>query len=218
MTKQTAQRLTRPEQQLQTREKLIDAAESLILDQSIPGLSMRAVCAQAGYSQGAFYSNFTGKDELLLAVIQRHARKERDSLKQSLTGTESGDLRQSLGAVAAWLCGLSRQREWARLSMELKLQAMRDAEFAARLQAAWSPILDEFAAVITRLTARHGLNPILPPAAVAETLAALWSTVSLSKTQSGNAWSGDDTLVAVLQSLLMPAPRGDSHGYNHQEN
>ncbi len=218
MTKQTAQRLTRPEQQSQTRERLIDAAETLILDQSIPGLSLRAVCAQAGFSQGAFYSNFAGKDDLLLAVVQRHASKERDSLQEALTGQGGASLQQSLDAIAGWLIGMSREPEWARLSVELKLQAMRDTDFAEQLQAAWSPIIDEFTAVIARMTAQHGLTPALPPAAMAETLAALWSAISLSQEQSGKACSADDILMAVLRSLLMPAPHGDGHRHIYQEN
>lgn len=65
----TARRLTRREQQEQTRVRLIDAANRMFAEGGIIAASLRNLCARAGFSQGAFYSNFTSKDELLLSVI-----------------------------------------------------------------------------------------------------------------------------------------------------
>ena len=69
-----------------TREALLDAAEILILEQSIPGMSLRAVCTQAGFSQGASYSNFANREELLLAVMERWLRRRLPATRCRLPG------------------------------------------------------------------------------------------------------------------------------------
>lgn len=51
----TARRLTRREQQEQTRVRLIDAANRMFAEVGIIAASLRNLCARAGFSQGAFY-------------------------------------------------------------------------------------------------------------------------------------------------------------------
>lgn len=45
-----ARPLNRSESQVRTRAALLDAAEALIVEHSIPALSLRAVCTRAGYT------------------------------------------------------------------------------------------------------------------------------------------------------------------------
>src|ERR1700753_331916 len=55
-----------------TCEKLFEAAARLFEDQGIGGASIEAIAAAAGFSRGAFYSNFKSKDELIIAMIEDH--------------------------------------------------------------------------------------------------------------------------------------------------
>lgn len=77
-----ARPLNRSESQVRTRAALLDAAEALIVEHSIPALSLRAVCTRAGYTQGAFYSNFADREELLLEVMERNLEQKAASLEQ----------------------------------------------------------------------------------------------------------------------------------------
>ena len=79
-----ARPLNRSESQARTRAALLDAAEALIVEHSIPALSLRAVCTRAGYTQGAFYSNFADREELLLEVMERNLEQKAASLEQML--------------------------------------------------------------------------------------------------------------------------------------
>ncbi|MFG9843632.1 TetR/AcrR family transcriptional regulator [Pseudomonas aeruginosa] len=79
-----ARPLNRSESQVRTRAALLDAAEALIVEHSIPALSLRAVCTRAGYTQGAFYSNFADREELLLEVMERNLEQKAASLEQML--------------------------------------------------------------------------------------------------------------------------------------
>ncbi|OLT38049.1 hypothetical protein BJF79_27995 [Actinomadura sp. CNU-125] len=53
----------------QTREALLAAAERLWAERGIHGASLDDVAAAAGLTKGAVYSNFTGKTDLLLALL-----------------------------------------------------------------------------------------------------------------------------------------------------
>jgi AcrR family transcriptional regulator len=55
-----------------TRDRLFEAAARVFEDQGIGGASIEAIAAAAGFSRGAFYSNFASKDELIIAMLEDH--------------------------------------------------------------------------------------------------------------------------------------------------
>ena len=74
----TPQRLTRAQSQARTRQQLLDAAAKVFARKGVAGASVEEIAEAAGYSVGALYSNFEGKDQLLveLLVAQRARRIE----------------------------------------------------------------------------------------------------------------------------------------------
>src|SRR5215471_1424210 len=74
---------TRPTRD-ETRDKLFEAAARVFEDHGIGGASIEAIAAAAGFSRGAFYSNFASKDELIIAMLEDHVeqsiRRNRDLL------------------------------------------------------------------------------------------------------------------------------------------
>src|ERR1700728_3107612 len=58
-----------------TREKLFEAAARVFEDQGIGGASIEAIAAAAGFTRGAFYSNFTSKDELIIVMLEDHVEQ-----------------------------------------------------------------------------------------------------------------------------------------------
>ena len=58
-----------------TCEKLFEAAATVFEEQGIGGASIEAIAAAAGFSRGAFYSNFKSKDELIIAMIEDHVEQ-----------------------------------------------------------------------------------------------------------------------------------------------
>src|SRR5947207_11380464 len=65
-------RLTRKEKQAETRKRLLDAGERVFLRRGLQGSSVEEIAAEAGFTRGAFYSNFKSKDELFVELL--HAR------------------------------------------------------------------------------------------------------------------------------------------------
>src|SRR5437867_12636083 len=65
------QPLSRQESQARTRERLVAAAERVFLKKGYHEASLAELARAAGYTTGAVYSNFSGKEHLALAVLER---------------------------------------------------------------------------------------------------------------------------------------------------
>lgn len=64
-------RLSREESRNRTRSDLVQAATELFADLGVARTSTEAVAERAGYSRGAYHSNFGSREELLEAVAAR---------------------------------------------------------------------------------------------------------------------------------------------------
>ena len=58
-----------------TRDRLFEAAARVFEAEGIGGASIEAITAAAGYTRGAFYSNFKSKDELIIAMLEDHVEQ-----------------------------------------------------------------------------------------------------------------------------------------------
>lgn len=59
---------TRPTRD-ETRRRLLFGAATVFGEKGIGAATIEDICAEAGFSRGAFYSNFDSKDELVLALL-----------------------------------------------------------------------------------------------------------------------------------------------------
>lgn len=136
----------RAESQLKTREALLNAGAALIAKHGYAGASVRDIASHAGYTQGAFYSNFQSKDDLILAIMRTLFQEAYDSIsaiENSGVTTPAALAREA----TIWLENICRSDEKALLEAEFSLHAMRDAEFAESYHA----LLNEHATMMTLL-------------------------------------------------------------------
>ena len=130
-------RLSRAESQARTRAALVDAAEDVFAERGYHGTSVEEVVARAGFSRGAFYSNFADKDELFLAVFDERASADVAEVGEIVSGSTS------IAELAAALRDRGRaerdERTWRILLAEVRLHALRQPAMqpllAAREQA-----------------------------------------------------------------------------------
>lgn len=192
-------RTPRTESQAATRARLVATATRLIAVESIPGLSLRRVCAEAGLTQGAFYANFADKDALLIEVMERHLDEQQRQLSALSASLVDAGLDECLDAFAVWLRDLAGQRGWAALAIELRLHAHRDPDFGARLATAEVPMVARFGGLVADLSARHGLHTVISASKLAEMLLSLWYSAILRQTP---AEAVDDVFMPVFRALL----------------
>jgi AcrR family transcriptional regulator len=123
-------RLTRHESRLVTQAMLIDAAEEVFLREGFEHASVEHIAEAAGFSRGAFYSNFTGKEDLALAVIDKRRRDIAGALK---TFQRISDPAEQRAAVRDWFSKQWRQLEWIALRAEFSRLAQRNPVLEGRL-------------------------------------------------------------------------------------
>ena len=152
-----AARLSRAEQQALTRQRLLVAAAEVIAEDGLEGAAIDDIAARAGYSRGAFYSNFTDKVDLLIALSEdRLAAFAGTTLPELLTG----DREEQLTAVARWLAGVEPPLE-VLLLVELARQRLRTPERAEELAGALERVL----VAVEELLGTHDPREVaLPPA------------------------------------------------------
>lgn len=123
------QKLTRKETAARTRTELLDAAETVFAEQGYGQASLERIAERAGYTRGALYANFAGKDELFLAVLDRWL--DRDIANGGLIDADDVD------ATLRRLRGLEGNRFADRrrflLLSEFRLYALRNPATATRL-------------------------------------------------------------------------------------
>jgi AcrR family transcriptional regulator len=125
-------RLTRAESKARTRDLLITAAMRVFARDGYWGASVDTIAEQAGFTVGALYSNFATKQELFLAVLERHCELELRDL--CALADAANDQQELLGAVTERFATLTdEQREWELLWVELWLYGQRHPEAAERM-------------------------------------------------------------------------------------
>jgi AcrR family transcriptional regulator len=126
---EAAKRTSRQEKRAQTREALLDAAERLWAKHGIRGASLDEIAASAGMTKGAVYSNFAGKTDLILALLDRYTQVEfgqRTSSALRDQGRPRADRCADAGRHYASRLSAEETRMKALLLMELWLFGMRD--------------------------------------------------------------------------------------------
>lgn len=149
-----------------TRARLLDAAYTVFARDGINGASIEVICEAAGFTRGAFYSNFASKVELFLALADRITRHQLDALEAATHTLAPGDFGSGTvdqNAIAHVLDAISaddpdRARQWTLLQAELELLAMRDAEVAELYSAHEAAVRREVTDVIARILRTLGLR------------------------------------------------------------
>ena len=118
MSPLTRKRVSREQSQAETRERLLSAAGREVVRGGVMAASLRGICEAAGYSQGAFYSNFDSKDDLLLELMARHMREETQALRALIAASADSDLDATLRRISERLAELSQTAEWSLLAVE----------------------------------------------------------------------------------------------------
>jgi len=173
-TKDKAVRLTRKERQAQTRERLLDAAAQVFIRRGFAASSVEEICTEAGFTRGAFYSNFETKEQMFFELL--HARVY-DGYQRMLQETppELSPLEAlRLNARRAAEVQSHDEGRWLfQLWLECLALAARDTEFARFAATFWSGNRSLVAGAIERMYDQRGEEPPISPRHIASALTAI---------------------------------------------
>ncbi len=121
----------RQQRQQETRAALLDAAETCFAARGYDAVSVPEIAQEAGFTTGAVYSNFSGKEELFLALMERamggEAERRREAI--NLEDTDEGRLRQ---VARLWIDVVHEHPEAVVLILEFWSYSRRDPELRKR--------------------------------------------------------------------------------------
>src|SRR5712675_2762693 len=179
-----------------TCEKLFEAAARVFEEQGIGGASIEAIAAAAGFTRGAFYSNFKSKDELIIAMLEDHVDQSIRRLHDLL------DRHRSLPDFIEALRTMDRSQQdplgrSPLLHMEMILfvarAEKRRPELAKRLRARRKLIAD----IVGTTLKNSGKNPSLNPTWTAAIVLALEDGFRLHRLIDPETTPADSFLRAI---------------------
>src|SRR5688500_16623682 len=106
--------LTPDRRRAMTREHLLDAAGIVFARDGFHGASLDDVASTAGFTKGAVYSNFKSKEDLLLALMDKHISQQFDEIIGALD-TEARTQEQQLPRIARTVVNHLWDDKWTML-------------------------------------------------------------------------------------------------------
>lgn len=113
-----------------TRERLMTAAYKVFVRDGFQASRIEDIAALAGYTRGAFYANFEGKDDLFIAMFEQQSTTQIAKARAVLEKQEN---------TSGWLAKMKElyleqaaDKQWALLNLEFRLYALRHPESQRR--------------------------------------------------------------------------------------
>lgn len=174
---------------LSPQDRMLDAAEAVVIRQGIANLTLEAVATEAGISKGGLLHHFPNKDKLIEALVTRCAEQWRRCSTEAYESTSEGPGRMA----RALLSHLEDPESWTE-----QCQRSSSAVFAALAQnpALIRPMREVYTEMRERLTS-DGLPPGVGETVVAA-MDGLWLYRVLGLT------TVDGKLMELIRRVLQP--------------
>lgn len=204
-------RLTRAEARAQTRRRLLDAAAATFARKGYDAASVEEIAEAAGYSVGAVYSNFSGKEQLFSELRSERAAMRLDEVADALRAAQGqpggafGELSRQLIEVA------DKNIEVAALHTEFWLHAIRNPGAMDVLAESVGQTLQSLTPIAAELLAEHDVDQsVVRPETFAVSLLALHQGL-IRQRRTDPSWVPEELFGQLLSWLLAGMPKIPSH-------
>jgi AcrR family transcriptional regulator len=198
-------RLTRQESQARTRALLLEVATAEFLAHGYNGTSLERVAEAAGFSKGAVYGNFAGKEELCLAVLENYFFAQLQTFVTDFAaGGETIDDR--LGVLERWLERLVADEAWQLLALEFAVQTRHNRKVQEQLAERERMVRTAVTTLLTQQMRQLGVTPILPPDQLGVVLVAVVGGITVQRLIDPTIPAS--LLTDTVKALFRP-PRGE---------
>lgn len=209
---------------LQTQDRLIEAARGIIINEGMEATSLEHICKAAGFTRGAFYSNFSSKDSLLAALAEEEYTGLIERLRAtverwSASGDESAPARaggdrdsEALlmeNLLFEALDAIGVERDLFLLHSELILRSIRDPEWAERFSGINEEFVDELGLVLVTILSAAGRELVSSRRALTHSVigVVLRASAIAGWRLSASRRVGDDDRPRGSEEPASPAPR-----------
>jgi AcrR family transcriptional regulator len=204
-TAQATARMTREQSKANTRDRLLGAARRVFARSGFHGASVEEIASEAGFSTGALYSNFDGKEDLFLVLMEReideHAREISDAVS-----TRSSIDERATGGARQWMTMIEREPEVLLLFMEFWAYGVRDAQVRPKVAARFAQVREMLTRLIADGVREFDLELEIPAEQLAVAVDALADGIARQKLADPDAVP-DELMGRVLSLLFAGATR-----------
>ncbi len=191
-----------------TRARLLAAALEVLTESSPDSVSVDQLVQAAGFTRGAFYSNFSTMDEVFTLVFEAQSERMLETIREILRAMPTHALDEELieGVLNA-LRPLGRR--WFILHSELQLKALRDPDARALYQQFHPRFRAELVDLLEELLSRLGRRATVSLEALAEVVAVLYMSSLAEEELSGETGAAhgiEASMPQVILSLSEPLP------------
>jgi AcrR family transcriptional regulator len=159
---------SRAASQQRTREALVGTARAMFLRDGYAATSLDQVAEDAGFSKGAVYSNFRGKDELCLAVLDDMYARDIAAITEAVTAAAGVEGR--VAAFESWAHRTLGAEGRTALGVEFAMRVRHTPEMREGLAALDRRMAEAIAELIERQAQDFGTRPLLPADVAASAL------------------------------------------------
>lgn len=198
MTVNEVRAVSRAERQAQTRESLIAVAREMFLTDGYAATSLDKVALKAGFSKGAVYSNFAGKEELCMAVLDSIHDEQISGVVTAFT--QGTDLEGRIDAFAAWAQEGVGKPSWTALEVEFAAVARQSPYVASELKKRHREIVAAAADLVRHVTKEAGIELKMPAEQAATVLLSLG--IGLAALRSLDSAVDIGVLADTMRTLL----------------
>lgn len=171
-----------------TRARLLEAAAQVFAEVGLEGATVEAVCERAGFTRGAFYSNFDSKDELFLMLAGSVADARLSTVRERVTEmVGQGKLEDCdpVELVQDIMDSASDDLMSVMLMSEIRIRALRDPAFGAAYLAQEREMIDGIAAMIQEIIDTGSLTLRVDARTAAELLMIVWEGMTVRSAMDG---------------------------------
>lgn len=197
-----------------TRQKLLDAAATVFAEVGLDAASVETICERAGFTRGAFYSNFESKDELFLELAGRVSRERVEQVKRSVTRIEQegGFDAASIDAFAiideVLDLGVD-DRLGVLLMSEIRIHSLRDPQLAAAYLRQDEELQRNIAQIVRDIGRAGGVRFRVSAEEAARLLLTVWEGTSVRGAMAGLDYTAlcqrtSEELARVAELLIEP--------------
>ena len=205
-----AVRLSRIERKAQTREQILAAALEVFLRDGFHGATLDDIADEAGYTKGAVYSNFSGKDDLFLALLDAHTSQRLAAYREAAARART--VQSALRANARIMAETAKQNPlWAPLLVEFWVHASREPELRAAAAEHHERVLDAVGEVLEEISRRFGVEWAGEPREIVRGASAFSRGMALERVLDPGVVDVDrfeDEFLLFVEAHLRPAQEG----------
>jgi AcrR family transcriptional regulator len=166
-------RLTRAEKQAETRQLLLEAAEEVFRRRGFAGATVEEITKTAGFSRGAFYSNFESREQLFIELLHKRVYDEFTRMLERTPRKKSARA-QMRSTAREFARRYEHGERWLfELWLECLAYAARHPEFASLPATFWRGNRELTARIVDRTFAQVGERPPIDSKHLATALTAL---------------------------------------------